>query len=399
MYEYSTELLKVAKKLIPGGCSTESKKSEALFASENAPAFYRRADGVKLIDMDHNEFIDFGMALGACLLGYNHPVIVEAIRRETGNGILTTLPTHLEPRLAEIVIDTVPSMEMVRFMKTGAEAVSAAVRVARAYTGRKYVVASGYFGWHDWFSKGMGVPEAIKDLCVQFGFNDKEDFLDKLNALPEHPAAVVMEPVIDEHPESEFLQTIRESCNKFGIVLIWDETKTAVRMAPGGAQQFYNFMPDLTVMGKAMAGGMPLTAVGGKKEFMKSWHKVWISSTYACESLSLAAAIAVLNFVRDNKVHVHIQKLGTRLLKGVQEISKSFPELCEAFGISHMSGIKLKEDLPDIQEIEASFYGSLLDSGFIIKRKGYNYVSYAHREEHIEGCLNAMEEALGGINS
>lgn len=394
MYKNSTELYERAKKFIPGGCSTESKKPKALFASENAPAYFRKAEGAKLIDLDGNEFIDFGLALGACLLGYNHPVIVEAIKRETQSGILTTLPSRLEPMLAEIIIDTVPSIEMVRFMKTGAEAVSAAVRLARAYTGRKYVLASGYFGWHDWFSKGTGVPEAIKKLCVSFEFNDKKGFRDLLDALPENPAAVVMEPVINEHPKQEFLKFLRETCDKFGIVLIWDETKTALRMAPGGAQQFYNFTPDITVMGKALAGGMSLTAVGGKKEYMMSWHKVWISSTYACESLSLAAGIAVLNFVRENPVNTHIQKLGIKLLKGAQKLSDDFPEICEVFGIPHMIGMKIQEELPNRQEKEAAFYRSLLDSGFIMKRKGYNFISYAHTEEHVDDCLKAVEEAL-----
>jgi glutamate-1-semialdehyde aminotransferase len=399
MYKQSTAHINTAKKLIPGGCSTESKKPEALFASENAPAFYLKAEGARLTDMDNNDFIDFGMALGACLLGYNHPAVNEAMKAEMEKGILTTLPTCLEAQLAEIIIDTVPSIEMVRFMKTGAEGVSAAVRLARACTGRKYVLTSGYFGWHDWFSKGMGVPDAIKELCVPFVFNDKEDFHDKLNSISELPAAIVMEPVINGHPEPGFLKMLRDHCDNSGAILIWDETKTAFRMAPGGAQQYYNFIPDLTVMGKAIAGGMPLTAVGGKKEIMESWHKVWISSTYACESLSLAAAYAVLNFVRKNKVHLYIQKLGTKLLKGSQQIAGSFPELCEVFGIPHMSGIKLKEELPDIQKKEATFYKSILDSGYIIKRKGYNFVSFAHKDEHIDGCLDAVDKALKKLNS
>jgi glutamate-1-semialdehyde aminotransferase len=256
------------------------------------------------------------------------------------------------------------------------------------------ILASGYFGWHDWFSKGNGVPEATKDLCVPFAFNDIQDFQDKLEALPEYPAAVVMEPVIDEHPKQEFLKHLREVCDKSGIVLIWDETKTALRMAPGGAQEFYGFTPDLTVMGKALAGGMSLAIVGGKREFMSSWHKVWISSTYACEGLSLAVGIAVMNFVRDNPVHTHIQELGTKLLEGAQRIAESFPEACEVFGISQMVGIKLREELPDREAKEAAFYRSLLDSGYIIKRKGYNFVSYAHTEEHIDGCLKAVEGSL-----
>jgi glutamate-1-semialdehyde aminotransferase len=158
MYERSTKLLRRAKRLIPGACSTESKKAEALFASEQAPCFYKYARGSRLFDVDGNEFIDFGMGLGACVLGYSHPVVVKAVERELKNGILSILPSPLEPRLAELIIDIFPSIEMVRFLKTGAEACSAAVRLARTFTGRKYVLASGYFGWHDWIGKGQGIP-------------------------------------------------------------------------------------------------------------------------------------------------------------------------------------------------------------------------------------------------
>jgi len=399
MYEYSAELLKTAKQLIPGGCSTESKQVEALFASESAPAFFKSAEGVEIVDADRNKFIDFGMALGPCILGYNHPVVVEAIQRALRNGILTTLPSILEPRLAELIIEIFPSIEMVRFMKTGAEACSAAVRLARAFTGREHILASGYFGWHDWSNKGAGIPASTKKLCVEFDFNDKLDFLNKLNALPELPAAVVMEPVINEHPEQEFLRIIRESCDKFGIVLIWDEIKTGARMDPGGAQQYYKFVPDLTVLGKGIAGGMPLAAVGGKREIMKTWEKVWISSTFAGESLSIAVSITVLNFIRDNPVNAHIEKLGTDLLNGFKKISRAFPGLCKVFGIPQMNGIGLLEDLPDIQELETVFFLEILNSGFIIKRHGYNFVSYAHTDEHIDGCLKAVHEAFRRIKS
>ncbi len=399
MYEYSAELLKFAKQVIPGGCSTESKRTEALFVSEQAPAFFKSADGVEIVDVDGNTFIDFGMALGPCILGYNHPVVVEAIEKALVNGILSTLPSSREPRLAELIIEIFPSIEMVRFMKTGAEACSAAVRLARAFTNREYILASGYFGWHDWSNKGAGVPASIKNLCIEFAFNDSADFLNKLNVLPELPAAVVMEPVINAHPEKEFLQIIRESCDKSGIVLIWDEIKTGARLEPGGAQQYYDFTADLTVLGKGIAGGMPLAAVGGKREIMKTWEKVWISSTFACESLSIAVAIALLKFIRDNPVNAHIEKLGTRLLNGFQKISRAFPGLCSVFGIPHMSGIGIFEDLPNVKELEAAFFHEILNSGFIIKRHGYNFVSYAHTEEHIDGCLDGVHNALKKIKS
>ena len=398
MYERSIKLLRRAKKLIPGGCSTESKKVEALFASEQAPCFYKYARGSRLVDADGKEFIDFGMALGACILGYNHPIVVKAIERELKNGVLSILPSPLEPKLAELITDIFPSIAMVRFLKTGAEACSAAVRLARAFTGREYILASGYFGWHDWSGKGQGIPESAKKLTLEFAFNDSADFLAKLDSLPEAPAAVIMEPVINEHPRKEFLSAIRERCQKKGIVLIWDEIKTGARMAPGGAQEYYGFKPDLTVLGKGIASGMPLAAVGGKKEIMKAWDRVWISSTFAGESLSLAASAATLNFIRKNPVNSRIEKLGKKLLSGFKKIVGEFPGLGKYSGIHQMNTIGLREDLPNLQELEAKFFREILSSGFIIKRHGYNFVSYSHKEDEIDLCLRAVRRAFERIS-
>ena len=398
MYERSIKLFRRAKRLIPGGCSTESKKVEALFASEQAPSFFKSARGSKLVDVDGNEFVDFGMALGACILGYNHPAVVKAIERELKKSGLSILPSALEPKLAKLIIDTFPSIEMVRFLKTGAEACSAAVRLARTATAREPVLASGYFGWHDWSGKGQGIPASTKKLILEFAFNDSDDFLRKLDSLPKPPAAVIIEPVINEHPRREFLNTVRDRCRKLGIVFIWDEIKTGARMAPGGAQQYYGFMPDLTVLGKGIASGMPLAAVGGKREIMKAWDKVWISSTFAGESLSLAASIATLNFIRQNPVNFHIEKLGNKLLSGFKKIVQEFPGWGKCSGIAQMNTIGLQEGLPNLQKLEAIFFREILSSGFIIKRHGYNFVSYCHKEDEVKRCLKAVREAFERIS-
>ncbi len=397
MFDYSGQLLKWAKRFIPGGCSTESKKPQTLFASEKAPSFFKKAEGSRLIDVDGIEYVDFGMALGSCILGYNHPVVVEAIQRELKNGILSALSSPLEPKLAELIVETFPSIEMVRFLKTGAEACSAAVRLARAYTQREPILACGYFGWHDWTNKGAGVPKSAKSLCLEFAFNNSADFFKKLRELPGLPAAVIMEPVVAEPPDQEFLRTIRDYCQKSGIVLIWDEIKTGARMAPGGAQQHYGFTPDLTVLGKGIASGMPLAAVGGKKEIMEAWDLVWISSTYASESLSLAAAIATLSFIRENPVNIHIERLGTKLLYGFKNITHRFPFACKYSGIPQMNTIGLKEAVQDLQKLEADFFQEILKSGFIIKRHGYNFVSHAHSEQEVENCLDAIYKAFEKI--
>lgn len=379
-----------AKKYIPGGFSTETKKTEALFGSEFGPTYFKSAEGAELIDYEGNRYIDFGMGLGACTLGYNHPVVVEAIQNELKNGIVATLSSPLEPELAELLADIFPSIEQVRFFKTGAEACSAAVRLARAYTYREYVLTSGYFGWHDWSNKDAGVPIATRNLCIEFLFNDSSDFLDKFNNLPEYPAAVILEPVVHDAPKRDFLETIHDICTKCGIVLVLDEIKTGARLGPGGAQEYYNFIPDLTVIGKGIAGGMPLAAIGGRKDIMDSWRKLWMCSTLAGESLSLAAAIATLKFFRENHAHEHIEMLGTRLYNGFKKIARDFPEVTDVSGIPQMAMIRPHRGLPNLKHFEAELFTEVLTSGFILRRNGYNYVSYSHTEKHIRDCLDVL---------
>jgi glutamate-1-semialdehyde 2,1-aminomutase len=386
----STRVLNKARKYISGGFATDSKKTDALFASDFGPAYFKTADGVELTDYDGNRYVDFGMGLGACILGYNHPVIVEAIQKELKKGIVTTLSSPLEPELAELIVNMFPSIEQVRFLKTGAEACSAAVRLSRAYTYREYILASGYFGWHDWSNRDAGVPIATRNLCIEFLFNDPADFLDKFNNLPEYPAAVILESVVHEAPKKDFIKTIRDICTKCGIVLILDEMKTGARLAPGGAQEYYKFLPDLSVIGKGIAGGMPLAAIGGKKDIMDSWRKLWMCSTLAGEALSLAAAIATLKFIKENRVHEHLQRMGTHLFNGFKRIANDFPKICEVSGIPHMARIGIHKDLPNLKHFEAELFTEVLRSGFIIRRNGYNYVSYAHKEEHIRKCLDAL---------
>jgi len=393
----SIRLLRKSKQFIPGGCSTENKKVQSLFASDWGPFFFSSANGVELVDCDGSHYIDFSMGLGSCLLGYNHPVIVEAIQKALKNGIISTVSSSLEPQLAELIVDLFPSVEQVRFLKTGAEACSAAIRLARAYTYREFILASGYFGWHDWSNKDAGVPISTRNLCLEFLFNDPADFLDKFNKLPEYPAAVIIEPVMDGSPDGDFLKTVREICTKCGIVLIFDESKTGARLAPGGAQEYYGFLPDLTVLGNNIAGGMPLAAAGGKRDVLETWRKLWISSTLAGESLSLAAAIATLEFVRENPVNDHILKIGTEFLKGCHTMAGDFPDICTYSGIPHMSKVGLKETLPNLKSFEAEFYQEILRAGFIINHKGYNFPSYAHSKEHIKGCLEVLQRTFEWI--
>jgi len=393
----SDRLRKRAEMVIPGGCSTESKQPAALFGLENGPAYFRSASGVEIVDVDGCRIVDFAMALGPCVLGYNHPVVVEAVQRALGDGIVSILSSPLEVEVAELIVSLLPGIDQVRFMKSGAEAATAAIRLARAFTGREHVLGCGYFGWHDWSQAGEGVPAATRTLFQEFAFNDVEAFSMRFKSLPGLPAAVIMEPVMHDAPEPEFLETVRTTCARHGVVLIWDEIKTGARLAPGGAQERYGLVPDLTVLGKAIAGGMPLGAVGGKKDIMQTWPKVWISSTFAGESLSLAASLAVLEFIRDNPVCRHIEILGARLLAGFREMCEEYPGCFSCSGIPQMNALALKDGLADRSLMESKFFLELYSLGYLLKRNAYNFVSYSHAEHHIDGCLDACRRAARNI--
>lgn len=393
MTEESRRLRLRAERVIPRGCSTESKRPEALFGSEAGPAFFRSASGVEIVDVDGHRVVDFAMALGPCLLGYNPPVVVEAVERALADGIVSILSSPLEVEVAELIVSLFRGIDQVRFLKSGAEATAAAVRLARAFTGRDAVLGCGYFGWRDWCQGGEGVPAAVRALFKEFAFNDTADFLERFESLEAVPAAVIMEPVLQEAPGREFLEVVRETCRKNRVVLIWDEIKTGLRLAPGGAQERYGVVPDLTVLGKAIAGGLPLAAVGGRKEVMAVWDRVWISSTLAGESLSLAAARAVLEHVRDNPVHGHIRALGERLLEGFKALCREHPRGFTWAGLPEMNVLGVREDVPDRECLEPAFFLELYSLGFLLKRNAYNFVSFAHTEQHVDDCLAACRRA------
>ena len=394
MYRKSGQILKKAKKFIPGGSSAESGRVQTLFAAETGPAFFRQAQGSVVTDADGQAYVDFGMGSGCSILGYNHPAVVEALDRELKKGFVSSLPSVLEPRLAELIVELFPSVEMVRFLRTDEEAYRAAVQLARVLTSRRCVLASGASRWLDPQAGGPGLPEDMRTGGAEFRFNDPQHFLDRLQGLPELPAAVVMEPVVLAHPDLEFLRLIRETCLRFGIVLIWDEVETGARLAPGGAQEYYGFTPDLTVLGRAVASGMPLAAVGGRQKLMEGWKRLSIPAASAPDSLGLASALATLRFVRDNPVDDHIEKVGGRLLAGFEKIADVFPGLCRFAGIPHISAIGLRRDIPGLEDIEPDFYQWLLRCGLIIPRRGNIYPSFAHTDDQVEDGLYALNQVF-----
>jgi glutamate-1-semialdehyde 2,1-aminomutase len=382
---------------LAGFTSTGSKRPEALFGSVPPPAPRRmtRSLGCRVWDEAGREYLDFIMALGAVALGYAHPIVNEAVIAAVERGSIGPLPPVLEEEVAAELSRRIPWMERVRFLKTGAEAVGAAVRLARVATGREAVLGCGYHGWLDWCQRGdaPGVPAETRALYGEIPFNDPESARDRIRAVGDRLAAVVTEPVILRPPDPEWLAVLREETERVGALLVVDEIKTVCRLAVGGGCERYAIRPDLIVVGKAIANGFPLAAVGGRTEVMELVRRTWISSTLATESVALAAAKATLQVMDTARVPAHLARVGARLLQGFHEIAARHPGLvANVAGIPEMCHLEFHDE-----PLSGRAAVAWTERGLLLKRSAYNFVSLAHDEEMVDRALAVVDDALSAV--
>lgn len=382
---------------VPGFTSTGSKRPEALFGSgpdPDLPSLLATASGARVRDQEGREYLDYVMALGAVALGYGHPAVNRAASEAIAAGVVGPLPPVEEERLAEALGRFLPWMEQVRFFKTGAEAVAAAVRIARVFTGREEVLGCGYHGWLDWCQgRTEGVPQGTRAVFAELPFNDAERAREMIRYRGERLAAVVIEPVVVAEPSREWLDTLRAEARDVGAVLVFDEIKTAFRLAIGGAAERYGVTPDLTVIGKALANGFPLAAVGGRSDIMAAVNRTWISSTLATESVSLAAALATLDvFVRE-QVCAHLHRVGTRLLHGLHRLQRDHrPVATSVAGVAEMCFLHYASE-----DVARAVAAQCARRGLLFKRTAYNFVSLAHTEADVDTTLGILDEVLKAV--
>jgi glutamate-1-semialdehyde 2,1-aminomutase len=380
---------------VPGFTSTGSKRPEALFGS-GGPARMTRASGCRVWDDAGREYVDYIMALGAVALGYGHPDVNRAAEAAIAAGVVGPLPPVAEEELAEALAQRIPWLERIRFLKTGAEAVAAAVRLARVATGRDEVLGCGYHGWLDW-SQGAteGVPAGVRALFAELPFNDVAAAREMIRHRAGRRAAVVVEPVIVSEPTREWLQMLRVETERAGAILIFDEIKTAFRLAIGGAVERYNVRPapDLVVIGKALANGFPLAAVGGRADLMAGTSRTWISSTLATEGVSLAAARATLEVFSRDDVCGHLHRVGTRLLHGLHELQRRHGEkISGVAGIAEMCFLHYATE-----ELAHRIAEGVAQRGVLFKRTAYNFVSLAHDDATVDRTLEILDAALRAV--
>ncbi len=383
---------------IPGVTSTGSKRPESLFGPgdlSGLPTTMMRSAGSRLWDAEGREYLDYVMALGAVTLGYGYPAVSEAAREAIDRGGIGSLAPVEEERLASRLAALLPWVEQVRFLKTGAEAVAAAVRIARAATGRDRVLGCGYHGWLDLAGTELGVPKGVSALYGTVPFNDCDGTLHAIREVGDGLALVIVEPVVDGPPSLEWLRLLRTETERVGAALVFDEIKTGFRLAVGGAVERYGVRPDLVVYGKALGNGFPLAAVGGSRRFMDVVTRTWVSSTLATEFVALAAAHAALDATVRLRVPEHLARVGGAFYAGLLAIAARHPGLVTGVaGVPEMCHLRFQDE-----GVGARVARGAARLGVLFKRTGYNFVSLAHDLADNDRCLAVVSEVLSELEA
>jgi glutamate-1-semialdehyde 2,1-aminomutase len=377
---------------IPGGASTASKRPANLYGGDatHLPTHFVRAAGCHVYTVDGETLVDCTMALGSVALGYAEPELTRAVIETVAGGSISGLSSALEVETAELFCAVVPCAERVQFLKTGAEAVSAAVRIARTYTARDVVVGCGYFGWHDWSQRAAGVPVSTQSIYRDVPFDDIPALERAVSEAGGELAAIVIEPVIERLPSKEWVARARALADAAGAVLIFDEMKTGFRLATGGYQQYAEITPDLAAFGKALANGHALSAVCGREELMLAASKTWISSTLASEAGALAAARAVLSWHERVDVCASLWKIGADMREVVSgAIRASGVTGVSIDGIDPMWFLRFTDPA-----VESAFLSAAVRNGVLFKRGAYNYAALAHDDDAIAEIEAGASAAL-----
>ncbi|HTX17377.1 MAG TPA: aminotransferase class III-fold pyridoxal phosphate-dependent enzyme [Bacteroidota bacterium] len=390
----SNELYERAAGLIPGHSQTLAK-GPGQYVNGVAPKYLVRGKGAHVWDVDGNEYIDYNMGIGPLSLGYCYGAVDEAIRRQLNDGITFSMMHPLEVEVAELIREVIPNAEMVRFSKTGADVTSAAIRLARAYTGRPNVVCCGYHGWHDWYiavtDRNKGILQEVRDHTFTIQYNDFDSVLE---AIDDDTACVILEPAVFDVPENNFLHRLKDLCRQKGALLVFDEMWTGFRLALGGAQEYFGIKADLATFSKAIANGMPLSVLTGKADIMKLLEKdVFFYTTFGGEALSLAAAKATIEEMKSQRVVEYIKHQGKKLRHGVNAIAKGIGmDYVSCVGFDCRSLVTFSQSAGQPLEMKSLVQQEMFKRGILWS--GFHTISFSHTDEDIDYTLLAYREAF-----
>lgn len=402
----SNELLQQAKRSIAGVTFSMMKRPEQ-FAPGSFPVYIERGQGATVVDVDGNEYVDLICGLGANSLGHQHPAVAAAIGETLSRGLLHSLPTALEVRVADAILEATAKTanapeRMVRLFKTGADATSAAVRLSRYLTKRERIVTVGYNGWHDHFQYDTpGIPSSVAQLTQRlplFEPHQEAALLQLLSREGSQIAAVVLSVPYNRQLTSEFLQELRRECTTQGTLLVMDEIVSGFRLAMGGAQEYFGVQGDLACYSKALAAGMPLSALVGSAELMGKMNDLQVSTTFGGELLSLAVCEAALRVYRETDYFQHVASLGRRIREGVNQVAEAAGSSLRVRGYDAIPMFLFSLNPAEHVVAATKFVGLMAQRGFLLRRD-VNFMSSAHTPEQVEALIAATAEALAIIKS
>lgn len=391
-----------AKSIIAGGNMLLSKRPE-MFLPDQWPSYFSKTKGSKVWDLEGREYIDTLMMPGTNILGYNHPEVDEAVMKIIKDGNMSTLNAPEEVELAAQLINLHPWAEMVRFARSGGEANSIAIRIARAASGKDNVAFCGYHGWHDWYlasnladSNGLdghllpglspnGVPRNLKGSVHPFEYND----FDTLESLvtSKNIGVIKMEVFRNKEPENNFLEKVRKLATDKNIVLVFDECTSGFRKSFGGLHKIYGVEPDMAMFGKALGNGYAVTAVIGRKEMMKAAESTFISSTFWTERIGSAAGIATLKVMEREKSWESITETGEMITKQWKELAKEFDLSITTTGLAALTGFSFKSS--NSLAYKTFITQEMLKAGYLAATAFYT--STSHTREIVSGYFAALK--------
>ena len=422
----SQQLFEKARQVIPGGVNSPVRAFKAVGTT---PIFFESGKGAYLYDVDGNRYIDYVASWGPLILGYSHPRVVAALQEEVQKATSFGAPTEVEIQLAELVVEMVPSVDMVRMVNSGTEATMSAIRLARAYTNRNKIIKfSGcYHGHGDSFliqagsgattlgvPTSPGVPSAIAGETLIARFNNLESVEALFNAFPDDVAAVIVEPVAGNMgvvpPQPGFLEGLRKLCNQYGSLLIFDEVMTGFRVARGGAQERYGVMPDITTLGKIIGGGLPVGAYGGKREIMElvaPQGPVYQAGTLSGNPLAMQAGLVTLQQLHSGEAYTHLENLGQALEDGMAEVLRQLELPLYTTRVGSM-GCLFFTDTPVLDyetattintDLYATYFQGMLEEGVYMAPSQFEayFISTAHTRTEIERTVEASYRVLKGM--
>jgi glutamate-1-semialdehyde 2,1-aminomutase len=406
-FEKSGRLRQQSHRLIPGGSHTYAKGDDQYPVL--APGFIERGSGCHVWDVDGNQYIEYGMGNRAVGLGHAYPAVLRAVEKTLHDGCNFTRPARIEVECAETFLDLIPAAEMVKFCKDGSDATSGAVRLARAYTGRDLIACCGdhpFFSTDDWFigttAMNSGIPETVRRLTVTFRYNDIASVKELFARHPNRIAALIMEAARADDPKDGFLHEVQRLCRENGALLILDEMITGFRWHASGAQSLYGIEPDLSTFGKALANGFSVSALAGKREYMRlgglehtDRPRVFLlSTTHGAETHSLAAAIATMRTYQSEPVIEHLYRQGEKLKEGIEESARRHG-LSDYFKIvgrpSCLAYATLDQRGQASQAFRTLFLQETISRGVLMPSL---VVSYTHDNAAVAQTIEAVDQAL-----